>query len=386
MQRRRKSLHEANAGAVVVLVACLFHVPDGAFGLVITESEPGTVPSGRTEPELLTSDEAETRTSSETLPFRDSQPPLSRWLRAAGDLQIETGASSREQTGFLALRSWAPQAASSMHGVLTNAVHLPLKLLSLEPSALSQTDSKSHRQPTASMGAVEPDIVIYSDPSVSANEKWKRLILEQAVALGAMLVSSSITLTLAFLFWRNRKPPEREQGGLVDEDKFKTWTHSLFSCFGDMEVCLWACFCPAIRWAGTVNLMGFMGFWIAFTIIFGIELAASTTGDFAIWVVLAIVCTAMRQEMRVVYGMDRQGGWTYLQDFCSYCFCACCTIIQEARQVEDAYKVGYPIGVRNDAKAPLAGHVHGIPAAGHFATHADPSPAPVNGNGQGPLM
>merc|ERR1712032_817553 len=125
--------------------------------------------------------------------------------------------------------------------------------------------------------------------------------------------------------------------------------------------------------------MGFLGFWIAFIIIFGIELAASTTGDFAIWVVLAIVCAAMRQDMRAVYGMDK-GGWTYLEDFFLYCCCSCCTIIQEARQVEDAYKVGYPIGVKSDARAPLAAHVHGIPVNHPHVMPQD------HGNVQRPLM
>lgn len=378
MQPRRNSLHEASAGAVAVLLAaCLLHLPDGAYCLVITESEPRSAASGRPHKELLKTDKSETLTDGDIV---DSGPTLvnARWLRATGDLQVDTTAGSIERTGFLAFRSWAPEAASSVHGVLKYAVNLPLMLL--QPSGLSQTDSKSHPQPAASMGAVEPDIVIYSDPDVNANEKWKRLLREQAMALSAMLVSSSVTLVLAFFFWRNRKPPEREQqGGLNFEDAFKTWRHGLFTCFGDMEVCLWACFCPAIRWAGTVQLMGFMGFWMAFTICFGITLSASTTGDFAIWVVLAIVCAAMRQEMRTAYGMHRQGGWTYMEDFILYCCCACCTVIQEARQVEDAYKVGYPIVVRNEAKAPLAAHMHGIPVTQPHL-HSDPP------NGQGPLM
>lgn len=334
----------------MLLTAFLLHSPSGASGLVITESEPSAAPNGPRKPELLTVDEDETSANWEA-----ANPEPTRWLRAGGHVQVETSVSSREQTGLLTL------GASSVHKVLKSAFHLPLIVLSLEPTAMSQTASISHRQPTASMGAVEPDIVIYSDPSVSANEKWKRLLLEQVMALSMMLLSSSVTLVLAFLFWRNRKPPEREVDGFPNEEDFKTWRHGIFSCFGDMETCLWASFCPAIRWAGTVKLMGFMGFWIAFTICFGIELAASTTGDFAIWVVLAIVCAAMRQEMRVAYGMYRQGGWTYLQDFCLYCFCACCTIVQEARQAEYAYKVGYPIGVRNEARAPLSAHMHGVP-------------------------
>jgi len=221
--------------------------------------------------------------------------------------------------------------------------------------ALLQTMSG---QPPAS----EPDTVIIGQgQNGGAGERTETRLQ----AFLTMLISSLITLAFALFYWRQRKPPERQLDAVLDETSFKNWKFGLFDCFSDPEICLWACCCPAIRWADTMRYMGLLGFWIAFAIFFGLEVGASTTGEILIWAVLAVVCAGMRQEMRMAYGMNEQGGWTYLEDFCLYCCCACCTIIQEARQVEEAYKVGYPIAVRpswNQGATPSAAHVQGFPA------------------------
>jgi len=223
-----------------------------------------------------------------------------------------------------------------------------------QSTALLQT---AHGQPSASI-TVTP-------------EHLRDWVEDQSRAFVALLIQSVVTLVLAFFYWRHRKPPERQLDNILDEASFKIWRFGLFSCCSEPEICLWACCCPAIRWADTLRHIGFLGFWMAFTIFFSIEVVASTTGGIAIWAVLATVCAAMRQEMRVAYGMYEQGGCTYLEDFCLYCCCACCTIVQEARQVEEAYKVGYPIEVRpswNQGAVPSSAHVQGVPA--HHPTAA----------------
>eukprot|EP00419_Tripos_fusus_P000230 CAMPEP_0172689064 /NCGR_PEP_ID=MMETSP1074-20121228/22884_1 /TAXON_ID=2916 /ORGANISM="Ceratium fusus, Strain PA161109" /LENGTH=353 /DNA_ID=CAMNT_0013508821 /DNA_START=64 /DNA_END=1125 /DNA_ORIENTATION=- len=276
----------------------------------------------------------------------------------------------------MVLDSWLPHGHSSVQQVVGHVVGMPLPHLfsRVRSLALLQT---LHGQRTASSSATEPDVVIIS-PTGSANERLKQQFVDEYTPVLMMLISSLITLALAFLYWRHRKPPEFQQDAVRDEGSLKVWRFGLFSCFSDLEICLWACCCPAIRWADTVRCVGLLGFWMAFAIFFSMEVVASNTGQIIIWAVLALLCAAMRQEMRKAYGMHEQGGWTYFEDFCLYCCCACCTIIQEARQVEEAYKVGYPIEVRpswDQGAAPAAAHVQGVPA------HQAPAARMQEGNG-----
>lgn len=257
------------------------------------------------------------------------------------------------------LDSWLLHGHGSVQQLARHLVGMPLPRLS--PLALLQT---AHGQPSASVGVTEPGDVIIT-PGGSANAQGGQQLANQWQIFVSILISGLLTSVLAFFYWRYRKPPERQPDAVHDEGSFKVWRFGLFGCFSDPEICIWACCCPAIRWADTLRYMGFLGFWIAFAIFCGLETVVSTTGQLAVWIVLVIVCVAMRQEMRIAYGMHEQGGWTYLEDFLLYCCCSCCTIIQEARQVEEAYKVGYPIEVRpswTQGAAPHAAHVQGVPA------------------------
>jgi len=370
MQQRR-------GPGIFLLLSVLFLLPTGILGVVIKEASSSSARNNAIKVKLM-----ETATGSLAgWSFTDAmtRPKWLRINRSIGSLGPTTILQNLHGPSFSTLKSsaestildsWLLHGRSSVQQLVRHLAGMPLPRL-----ALLQT---MRGRSTASVSITEPgpDIIVTGG---SPNERLKEELEEQSLALFTILISSVVTVVLAFFYWRHRKAPERQLDAVLDEGSFKAWRFGLFSCFSDPEICLWACCCPAIRWADTLRYMCLLGFWIAFAIYFGIEVVLSTSGgNLIIWAVLAIVCATMRQEMRIAYGMSEQGGWTYLEDFCLYCCCACCTIIQEARQVEEAYKVGYPIEVRpswDQGAVPSSAHVQGVPA------HHAPGARMQEGNG-----
>jgi len=342
----------------VCLLSVLLHLLIGTSGVVIKKTPSSSADNA---PNLNLVKKA---TGSLTGSFVTDVSTPSQWL----NISLSTGALGPTSTlqnlhgpSFIIFRSsaestvldsWLLHGRGSVQQLVgrLGGMLLPRQFPLAQSTALLQT---AHGQP--------------AHRHLSASEERE----DQYRAFVALLISSVVTLVLAFFYWRHRKPPERQLDAVLDEGSFKAWRFGLFSCFSEPEICLWACCCPAIRWADTMRQIGYLGFWMAFAVFFGISVVASATGAIAIWAVLAFVCAAMRQEMRLAYGMYEQGGCTYFEDFCLYCFCSCCTIIQEARQVEEAYKVGYPIEVRplwDPGAEPSSAHVQGAPA--HHPTAA----------------
>jgi len=382
----KKPMHQPPRGSrLYLLLSVLLYIPSGISGVVIKEAVPSSTHNKAPELKLVHADTGSligwSMIDATTLPrwlrFNQSLGRLgpTSILRNLHGLSFITSSSK-----YTVLDSWLPYSHSSMQQLVGHVVGMPLTRLfpRVQSPALLQT---SHGQPSASNRATEPDAVIVS-PTGSAKERLKQQLAHENTPVMSMFISPLITLALAFLYWHHRKPPEFQQDAVLDGVSFKVWRFGLFSCFSDPEICLWACCCPAIRWADTVRYVGLLGFWIAFAIAFAIffcmGVVSSSPVEIIVWAVLALVFAAIRQEMRKAYGMHEQGGWTYLEDFCLYCCCACCTIIQEARQVEEAYKVGYPIEVKplwNQGAAPSIAHVQGVPA------HETPAARMQEGNG-----
>lgn len=120
------------------------------------------------------------------------------------------------------------------------------------------------------------------------------------------------------------------------------FAHGLCSCFGDWKVCLLAYCCAPIRWADTMDkakeqaatrsLKMFMGYWMA-VVLFIVLWAFSPLLGGITSIILLVITTYMRQKLREHFNIDR-GGITILEDCCTYAWCQCCAIAQEARQVE----------------------------------------------------
>lgn len=129
----------------------------------------------------------------------------------------------------------------------------------------------------------------------------------------------------------------------MPQDDFRAFKHHLCDFYQEPGTCLCALCCPGMRWAQTMFMTGFLGFWAAFGIYFIQDLARATPGLSEIgYISVLCVMTYYRQQLREKFGMYEQGGISILNDCCCYFWCAPCTITQDTRQVEDAYKAGHP--------------------------------------------
>lgn len=121
-----------------------------------------------------------------------------------------------------------------------------------------------------------------------------------------------------------------------------TWRYGVFECLSANKViCCVACFCPSIRWADTMSMAGIFKFWIGFLVFACLYYTSSATAGLTGLVLLGVM-TWKRQQIRKLFSMQN-GGSTWAIDCCTYCFCACCAIVQEARQLEEAYAAKHPV-------------------------------------------
>lgn len=124
------------------------------------------------------------------------------------------------------------------------------------------------------------------------------------------------------------------------------FTYGLFSfdhCFGHHnQVCLCSWCCSAIRMADTYSKQPspvIKGFWAALMVLMCMEGLITLTLGYAgiCWLVMVIY---LRQKLRAKYNLET-GGATYVWDCLSWSCFPCCTVAQEARQVEFVGKTGF---------------------------------------------
>lgn len=163
-----------------------------------------------------------------------------------------------------------------------------------------------------------------------------------SVSIWAILV-----VLVANMYVESKQPPPVGQQKHADEEAPDDWEFALFSCIEDPQVALGAMFCPSIRWAETLSYVpGFLSFWAAFFVYLFIQVFSGLTAGTLGWILLAVLCTAYRQEMRIRFGLRERGGRTYVLDCIVYCCCSCCAIAQEARHVKEARRRGHKAAVR----------------------------------------
>lgn len=166
-------------------------------------------------------------------------------------------------------------------------------------------------------------------------------------------VTWAIWLTLSLLFWALLYPDEPDvkmsemEVESFERDPVKTFTARHFGCFKTPMITICACFCPALRWADTINLAGIMRFRSAFAafafcaLLNGLTYNSSLIYGIFTWA-LIVHC---RQKLRARLNL---ANWTCFSCCCDIFyvfFCTCCAIAQEARVVRYAYEqsvVGVP--------------------------------------------
>lgn len=169
-------------------------------------------------------------------------------------------------------------------------------------------------------------------------EQRRQLFIETFIGL---LLMYAIMIFLAFLYYKHRVEPavpEVETSSFTPDQFSKDFVFSLFDCFNDMEVCLLSCCCPAIRWAHTMQIMGFFSFWAGFAIFAGLSFISSLMVLGIGLGLCAIVGAYYRQQMRKKFRMDNGTCTSVVFDLLAYCCCTPCAIAQEAQHVTEARK------------------------------------------------
>lgn len=165
--------------------------------------------------------------------------------------------------------------------------------------------------------------------------------------IGAVLVLAVVSVLLwcvlvwaAACFYRHHKRFPQAISSRPEQD-FKEWSSGPFDVFQDCSVCCWAVWCPCIRWADNMDMMGFVSFWVALLIFCGVILLNTVPGGILLWFVASLLWMSYRQQLRKKFDMPHSNFSTYAGDWALYCCCWPCTIAQEARHIEEAARAAH---------------------------------------------
>lgn len=166
---------------------------------------------------------------------------------------------------------------------------------------------------------------------------WKMNFLAVIISF---LFSLALVLCVAFLYYKFKEDPIPE-GGANSVGPPGEWRHSFCGCFAASPLiwCL-ACCCPAVRWADTMRMAGIFSFWPAVLIFASLYLLGPPTACLTALILLCLLVWK-RQQLRERFNID-PGCKTGCLDCCAYICCACCAIVQEAQELEEAYKANDP--------------------------------------------
>lgn len=119
------------------------------------------------------------------------------------------------------------------------------------------------------------------------------------------------------------------------------WRNHIFQCLHVPKLCLFTCFCGPVRWADTMRMANLLPFWGAFALITFFNIA-SLLGMGVAGVFMLFILVYFRQQMRKMFSIDACTCQTITLDCCAYTFCSLCAMVQEARQMEEAWAFGHP--------------------------------------------
>merc|ERR1712118_55793 len=100
--------------------------------------------------------------------------------------------------------------------------------------------------------------------------------------------------------------------------------------------------CCPIRWADTMRMGGLLAFWVGAVIMIALGAASSWPSGYSICTAL-IAAVIYRQKLRREFQITNGTLGTIVEDIVLYMLCPCLAVVQEARQMEEAYAVGHPI-------------------------------------------
>lgn len=176
-----------------------------------------------------------------------------------------------------------------------------------------------------------PMSLVYVFPSVKADVGALFTLCIVSTTLWCLLVAGA-----ACLYRRQKQLPQAISSR--PEQDFEDWSSGPFDVFQDCYICCWACWCPCIRWADNMDMLGFVNFWVALLIFCGVILLNTVPGGILLWFVASLLWMSYRQQLRKQFEMPHNTWNTYVSDCALYCCCWPCAISQEARHIEEAAK------------------------------------------------
>lgn len=206
-------------------------------------------------------------------------------------------------------------------------------MLSTAPSEHTMLTAGRVQQQPQELPSREPDVQV--DATQPRQQERQPSMAESASYL---LIWCVFATCVAFFYISNRRPPEFLEERYKDDD-LMDWRNGLFSCFDDMDTCVWSCFCPCIRWAETLSYVPGLNraFWTTFFLyLICWFLSRLPNIELFGWCLLGLLGAWHRQEIRKTFRFRDQSNFAI--DCLTFCFCTCCAISQEARHVEDAMK------------------------------------------------
>jgi len=221
---------------------------------------------------------------------------------------------------------------------------------------LSHVDPAQGSEGATLLGMATDDVV-QQDPQGSAvdgfvsdfEKAWATEVKAHRQQVVVSAVVWSCLLSLIAYFWHSSRVVKVfEEGKAYEQDSFNgEFKFGLLDCFSDLNMCCCGMCCPTIRWAETISYVpGLLSFWMAFALFLGFQMLAEVSSYFSqgaglVGLALILMLTFYRQQMRKKFQMPHGTCSTWTLDCLSYCCCACCTIIQEARHVEAAVQSGH---------------------------------------------
>eukprot|EP00438_Fugacium_kawagutii_P002856 Skav216264 [mRNA] locus=scaffold1544:3229:11959:- [translate_table: standard] len=100
------------------------------------------------------------------------------------------------------------------------------------------------------------------------------MAMTAAVATLAAVAFRSHSHEAVWSLERYVKWPELNEAAPMTKERLTSWSSGPFDCFQDIDTCCWTCWCPGVRWAGTVDMVGLLTFWPAFLLFLLFELLA----------------------------------------------------------------------------------------------------------------
>lgn len=171
---------------------------------------------------------------------------------------------------------------------------------------------------------------------------------------GVISISVWAALTLLLgVYYHHEKlhPPKLDPEGvnvsLHDHARLdrRRWRFGLSEWTKVPTLCLFSFLCAPIRWADTMRMAGFLNYLAALLLVVGLLVLGCLTLGIG-FCFLVLVCVHYRRRMREKFNIRKS---SYLSDVLAYVFCPVCSIVQEARQMEEAYLSRHP-SVREESK------------------------------------